>query len=109
MHDFITTSSESLSSALLHFDLNEIKDKLDKIISQQQEIIIQQYVMYAQNQQILQQNQKHLQVLANIETNTANAALYSEIAANNAEICAWLSAATFLENKKQNRMIASNL
>ena len=99
LHTFITTSRESLSTALLHYDLNEIKSKLDQIIAQQQEIIIQQAVLAAQNQQMLRQNQMQLERLAAIEDNTRQAAQYAEIAAVNAEACAWLGNASYIDRK----------
>lgn len=96
LHDFISTSNQSLSTALLHYDLNEIKAKLDTIIEQQQEIIIQQAVMLAQNEKMLEQNARQLKKLASIESNTSLAATYSEIAANNAEACAWIGLANYI-------------
>lgn len=96
LHSFICTSNESLTTALLHYNLNEIKAKLDTIIEQQQEIIIQQAVMTAQNEQMLQRNQVQLERLAAIESNTDRAAQYAEIAANHAEACAWIGLANYL-------------
>ena len=96
IHDFITTSSETLSSALLHCDLDEIKQKLDTIIEQQKEIIINQSVMMAQNEELISQNQQTLNKLASIETNTAKAGQYAKIAANNAEACAWIGIAKYI-------------
>ena len=87
----------TLTTALLHFDLNEIKKKLDKIIAQQEEIIIQQAINNAQNQQLLRQNQQQLEYLSTIESNTSQAAQYAEIAANNAEACAWIGMANYIE------------
>lgn len=40
LHNFVTTSNLSFETALLHYNLDEIKAKLDKIIVQQEEIII---------------------------------------------------------------------
>lgn len=97
LHDFISTSNESFATALLHYDLNEIKAKLDTVISQQQEIIIRQSIMVAQNKQLLQQNKNQLHKLSQIEDNTYRAAQYAEIAANNAEACAWISMANYLK------------
>lgn len=98
LYDFISSSNQSLSTALLHFDLNEIKTKLDKIIEQQQNIIIQQSIIMAQNKEKMEYNQKYLKNLVNIEGNTAQAAIYSGIAANNAEACAWIGLANYLKN-----------
>lgn len=96
IHNYISTSNETLTSALLHCDMDSIKHKLDTIISQNQEIIMNQAIISAQNRQILEQNQHSLKHLAAIETNTEMAAQYAQIAANNAEACAWIGAASFL-------------
>lgn len=96
LYNFISTSNESLTTALLHFDLDEIKIKLDRIIIQQEERIIQQAILTAQNEEMIKQNQIQLNKLSNIEANTDIAAQYTEIAANNAEICAWMSIAQYI-------------
>ena len=97
LHDFISTSRESFTTALLHLDLDEIKAKLDKIIAQQESIIIQNAVMIAQNEKLAKQNQQQLERLSRIESNTSQAAQYAQIAANNAETCAWISMANYIE------------
>ena len=99
LHEFISTSRESLSAALLHCDLNEIKAKLDKIIAQQQEVIIQQAIIASQNNQLLQQNKLQLERLASIESNTTQAGQYAEIAAVNAETCAWIGLANYIDKR----------
>lgn len=105
LYDFVSTSNQSFTTALMHYDLHEIKMKLDTIIQQQQEIIIQQARMIAQNREIIAQNQACLQKLSSlektassIEYNTAQTAVYSEIASRNAEVCAWISTAQYLDN-----------
>lgn len=98
LYDFLSTSRESLSAALLHYDLNEIKKKLDKIIEQQEEIIIQNAILESQNSRMIEQNAAMLTNLANIESNTDRAAQYAEIAAKNAEACAWISLANYIKN-----------
>lgn len=97
LHDFVSTSCESFTTALLHFDLDEIKVKLDRIISQQESIIIQNAVLMAQNENLARQNQKQLEKLSKIERNTSQAAQYAQIAANNAETCAWFNMANYIE------------
>lgn len=97
LHNFINTSNESLTTALLHCDLDEIKSKLDEIIELQREMIIQQAVIAAQNQQMIQQNQMQLNLLSKIESNTNHAAQYAAIAANNAEACAWIGMANYIK------------
>lgn len=96
LYNFVSTSQESLSTALLHYDLNEIKLKLDTIIKQQQQIIINQAYIASQNKELMEQNKIKLNRLAAIEENTECAAKYATIAANNAEVCAWISFANYL-------------
>lgn len=96
IHDYVSTSNETLTSAFLHCDMDSIKNKLDTIINQQREIIMNQAILASQNREIMEQNQKALKHLADIEGNTAIAAQYSQIAANNAEACAWIGAANYL-------------
>lgn len=105
LYDFIKTSNQSFTTALMHFDLHEIKSKLDIVIQQNQEIIIQQAYIISQNQRTIEQNQACLKRLSNlertasnIENNTAQAATYSSIAANNSEVCAWIGIANYLKN-----------
>jgi len=100
LHDFVSTSRESFTTALLHFDLDEIKAKLDRIIAQQESIIIQNAVRIAQNEKLAKQNQLQLEQLSKIESNTNQAAQYAQIAANNAETCAWISIANYIEARR---------
>ncbi len=97
IYDYISTSTESLSAAFLHCDLDKIKQKLDTIIEQQKEIIINQRILMAQNAQMIEQNQQTLNKLASIEQNTERAAQYAEIASNNAEACAWIGMANYIK------------
>lgn len=94
--DFINTSNESLSNALLNYNLEKIKEKLDRIIEQQEEIIINQALMTVQNENIMKQNEQQLRHLASIEQNFDRAAQYAQIAANNAEACAWIGVANYI-------------
>ena len=96
LHEFITTSNEPLSNALLHFDLETIKRQLSVVISQQQQIILNQQIIMAQNEQIIKENQKQLKKLSALEDNTERAAQYAAIAANNTEACALLAAAHYI-------------
>ena len=96
----MSTSRESFTTALLHRDLNEIKAKLDKIIAQQESIIIQNAVRIAQNEKLSKQNQQQLEHLSRIELNTSQAKQYAQVAANNAEICAWINMAKYIEKHR---------
>lgn len=98
IHDYVTSSKKTLTTALQQCALEEIKQKLDTIIEQQREIIINQAILAAQNSQIIEQNQKTLNHLAQIESNTEKAAQYARIASNNAEACAWIGLANYIKN-----------
>ncbi len=97
LYDYICTSNQSFTSALLFSDLDDIKRKLDTIIYQQQEIIINQSIEIAQNQSLIEQNQRSLKKLASIEHNTEKAMQYTEIAAINSEACAWIGVANYIK------------
>lgn len=110
--DYFDSSTESLSEILVHLDLDEIKEKLDNIIKNQQQIIINQAIQIAQNKSIISQNQEILSRLSSIKNNTEqisqntqqianntlSTAQWSQIAANNAEACAWISMANYIKN-----------
>lgn len=91
LYNYLSTSNSTLESALLHFDLNEIKSKLDTIISQQQQIVLQQAQQMAQNDRLIEQNKEMIEHAIAIERDTERAAQYSEIAAANSEITAFTS------------------
>lgn len=104
LYDFVQSSNESLTTALLHFDLNQIKNRLDKIIKQQEEIIINQMYLQSQNSQILQQNQDYLRKLDSIDSTgkqianaTRETSIYASMAATNAEAAALIGIANYLK------------
>ena len=104
LYNYISTSNQTLENAMLHCDLEQIKQKLDKIIQQNEEIIINQSILMSQNQKIIQDNQSYLSKLSSIEKNTAKtadsaerASIYAEIAASNAEACTYISLANYLK------------
>lgn len=98
LYDFVTTSNESLTTALMNYNLEQIKQKLDTIIEQQREIILNQAIQIAQNEKLIKQNQQQINQLARIEQNTEKAATYSKIAASNAEACAWIGLAQYIKD-----------
>lgn len=89
LYSYLSTSQSTLESAMLHFDLNEIKTKLDTVIAQQQQIILQQAQQIAQNERMLEQNEEIIQRAIATERNTERAAQYAEIAAANSEVTAF--------------------
>lgn len=97
LYEYLSTSQESLQSALLHYNLEEIKTKMDEVIRLQSEIILQQAIQTAHLEEIQEQNTKMLRHAAETERNTALAAQYAQIAANNAEACAWIGVANYIK------------
>lgn len=83
LYDYMSTSNQSLSEALMQCNLEAIKRKLDRVISLQGEMIVQQAqqsaALYEQNQQILETAQATM-------NNTAVAAKYAQISATNSAI-----------------------
>lgn len=83
LYDYLSTSSQSLSSALMQCNLDAIKQKLDEMINLQSEAIVQQAqanaALYEQNQRILETAQATME-------NTAVAAKYAQITAVNSEL-----------------------
>lgn len=83
LYDYLSTSSQSLSNALMQCNLDAIKQKLDEMINLQSEAIVQQAqanaALYEQNQRILETAQATME-------NTAVAAKYAQITAVNSEL-----------------------
>lgn len=105
--DYFNSSSESLSNILFHLDLDQIKAKFEMVFENQRQIIINQAVLIAQNDDIIRQNEECLRSLdefskntsrqlADIEGAVSSTANWAQIAANNAEACAWIAAADYL-------------
>lgn len=82
LYDYLSTSNESLTSALMQANLESIKSKLDQVIKMQGAMIIQQAQA---NKAIFKQNEKILASMKNVEQ-------YSKISAINSEIAVKLSA-----------------
>ncbi|MBR1530143.1 MAG: hypothetical protein IJ642_12725 [Oscillospiraceae bacterium] len=83
LYDYLSTSNESLTSALMQANLEAIKQKLDNMIALQGAMIIQQAQA---NQAIFEQNQQILETAQSIENNTAVAAQYAKISAVNSAV-----------------------
>ncbi len=90
IYEFITTSNESLSNVLMHYNLETVKQKLDNILEKQSVIITQNAFKISQNNALLAQNQQMLNRLASIEANTEIAAEYGRINEINTDIIIWL-------------------
>lgn len=83
LYDYMSTSNQSLSEALMQCNLEAIKEKLDKMIELQCNMIIQQA---ESNEMMIRQNEHIIQHLVEVNKNTAAAAYYSKIAAVNSEL-----------------------
>lgn len=97
LYDYISTSTATLSEALLHCDLDTIIEKLKTVIEQQSEMIMELAAANAKNEAIIQQNEQMLQHAIQTENNTALAAQYSQIAATNSKVTAYCQMVQFLE------------
>lgn len=97
LYDFLSTSNETLTSGLMHCDLDVIKQKLDTVIEQQQTTILNQAIIMAQNEQMIKQNDEQLKHIISAERNAEKAATYAQIASVNAETSAWIGVADYIK------------
>lgn len=88
LYDYISTSSQGLSEALMQCNLEAIKQKLDNVIQLQGKAIIQQVQA---DIAIMKQNQKILETAQATMQNTAVAAKYTQIAAVNSALALQLA------------------
>lgn len=98
LYNYLSTSQENLQSALLQCNLEEIKFKMDTMIEQQSEMILEMAIQNARLEEMKSQNRRILQHAVQIERNTALAAQYAEIAANNAKATAWIGLANYIKD-----------
>ncbi len=92
LYDYLSTSNQSLSEALMQANLEAIKSKLDNMIKLQSAQIIQQAQTNARLDNIQAQNQRLQELSEATMNNTAVAAKYAQIAAVNAEVSLKLQA-----------------
>lgn len=97
LYDYISTSTATLSEALLHCDLDTIIENLKTVIAQQSEMIMELAAANAKNEAIIRQNEQMLHYAIQTENNTALAAQYSQIAATNSKVTAYCQMVQFLE------------
>ncbi|MCD7811802.1 MAG: hypothetical protein LUG91_08145 [Ruminococcus sp.] len=83
LYDYISTSNQGLSEALMQCNLDAIKQKLDNVIRLQGAAIVQQAQA---NAQLYQQNQQILATAQATMNNTAIAAKYAQISAINSKV-----------------------
>ena len=92
LYDYLSTSKQSLSEALLQANLEAIKQKLDNMIKLQSVQIIQQAQTNAKLDTMKAQNDRLLELSEATMNNTAVAAQYAQIAAVNSELSVKLAA-----------------
>lgn len=90
--------------------LDRIITKLDKIISQLDDIKANQYMLWDAlqegnrlTQKLVDESVKQSRLAERTAENTALAAHHAQIAANNAEACAWIGIANYAELRKANK------
>ena len=100
LYEYISTSQESFRDALLHWNLHynfeEIKQKLDAIYYQVSQLVIEQAITNAHLENIQEQNEKMLESAIKTEKNTAKAAQYSQVAAANTEAMVYIGVAQYI-------------
>ena len=94
LYDYMSTSQQSLNSAFLNYNVNQINVGINKMIEQQSEMILQQSVTNARLEIMEGHGKKMIDQLASIEQNSEIAARYSAITASHAK------ANTFFEGYK---------
>lgn len=83
LYDYMSTSNQGLSEALMQCNLDAIKQQLNEVIQLQGETIIQQA---QQSAALYEQNQRILETAQATMNNTAVAAKYAQISATNAAV-----------------------
>lgn len=99
LYDYLSTSNQSLSEALMQANLEAIKQKMDSMIKLQSAQIIQQAQTNAKLENIQQQNERLAQLSEATMNNTAVAAKYAQIAAINSELNVKLAAESLAYQK----------
>lgn len=99
LYDYLSTSNQSLSEALMQANLEAIKQKLDDMIRLQSAQIVQQAQTNAKLDNIQAQNERLVQLSEATMNNTAVAAKYAQIAAVNSELNAKLAAESLAYQK----------
>lgn len=83
LYDYMSTSNQGLSEALMQCNLDAIKQQLNKVIELQSETVIQQAQL---NTTLFEQNRRILETAQATMNNTAVAAKYAQISATNAAV-----------------------
>lgn len=91
LYDYLSTSNQSLSEALMQANLEAIKQRLDEIIEKQSAQIVLQAQANAKLDEVISRNRKILETAQATMNNTAIAAKYAQITAVNTELTARLA------------------
>lgn len=105
IYDYMSSSNETLESTLIHEHMENgiqrIEAKLDKIIYQLQELVYETRCIQQENQkfhnQMAEQNRRMLKSLKQTESNTLEAAQYSQLISNDMRTVAFFETVNYLE------------
>lgn len=95
LYDYLSTSQESLDSALMNYNMNRINTNVERVIEQQSNSILQQYEANARLERLEGHSRALSGQLSRIEQNTENTAAYSAITAANTKAIAFFEGYQF--------------
>lgn len=98
LYDYISTSQQSLESAFLNYNVNQINIKMDQVITQQSEMILQQYITNSRLKAVEAHNIKMINQLESIQANSAEAARQAAITATHAKAITFFEGYNFFKN-----------
>lgn len=101
LHDYLSTSQQTLSDALMQCNLESIKSKMDNLISINSSMVIQQAMTNAKLDTVVKQNQEIIELAQRTLNNTATAANAAALTAQYAKISAMNSQANLELQQRQ--------
>ena len=98
LYDYLSTSQQSLESAFLNYNVNQINIRMDQVIAQQSEMILQQYITNSRLKAVEAHNIRMINQLENIQANSAEAARQAAITATHAKAITFFEGYNFFKN-----------
>lgn len=99
LYDYLSSSNQSLSEALIQYNLETIKQQLMEMIQLNKQMVIQQAITNSKLDDIQIGNSEMLSTLQRLETNSELSLKYSQINAENSAIAADLANESLAYNK----------
>ena len=96
LYDYLSTSRESLESALLNFNMNRLNINMQQMIQTQCDMLLQQYITNARLGEVKSQNSALLDKLSAVERNMQLAAKYAAMNEANTRTVAFFKTYDFL-------------